>query len=282
MPIIDSFHLNRSSPFSLIEPEENKTDLTLTQLAAPTVGVHGRVTNSATGLPVANATVKLISSSGDPVAHTQTNPAGIYSIEGLAPGTYTVIAALNGFTTTNGQTLVLSGGQIANIDISITPETPLNTVYGVITNQVTGTPVGNANVALVPALGTTSNVTLVKSNSNGQYVMCEIVDGSQILITSAAGFYESSFVPITIGGGTILRADVALVPFSVPQSTVNGFITQQDGTPIANACVGLYLLDIGGVEILQQVTFSDSSGFYIFGRTAAGNYIIKSKQQQTV
>jgi len=63
---------------------------------------------------------------------------------------------------------------------------------------------------------------------------------------------------------------------------VHGFITQQNGTPVANACVGLYLVDPQGVENLQQITFTDSRGFYIFGRVAAGTYVVKAKSEKTV
>lgn len=283
MPTIDDFLLNESSTFVLGAATENRTDLILTQLAAPTAGIHGTVTNSASGLAVDNAIVKLRTQSGDPVEHTETNPAGNYSIQGITPGTYTINVALFGFITSNGLTFTIQSGQSLNFNISITPNSrALNAISGIITNQSTGAPLVDATVILTPTVGTSESNNIAKSNADGEYMLTDIPDGEWQLLASAAGFYFSSQVPITISGGTIINIDIALQPDSLPQSTVNGFITQQSGTPIANACVGLYLINALGVEILQQITYSDSTGFYIFGRAAAGTYVVKAKSEKTV
>ncbi|HOV80521.1 MAG TPA: carboxypeptidase-like regulatory domain-containing protein [Bacillota bacterium] len=283
MPTIDDFLLKRSAEIPLGATEEKRSDLVLTQLAVQTGTVRGTVTNSVDGSHVANATVKLRTQTGDPVAHTLTNPGGNYVLEDVAPGTYTINAALQGFATSNGQTFTIQSGQNLNIDIAITPDTrSFNVVYGTVTNQATGAPVASANVALIPAIGVSENVMVAKTDALGQYQLCNVPDMTASLIVAAAGFYLSSFVSVTISGGSIIRTDVSLTPFTLPQATVNGFITQQNGTPVANACVGLYLVDQQGVEILQQVTFTDSRGFYIFGRVAAGTYVVKAKSEKTV
>lgn len=281
MPIVDDYLLGRSPAFPLGDTTENRTDLTLTQSAAPTGRVRGRVTNSVDGSPVADATVKLRTQSGDPARHTQTNAAGNYFIDEVVPGTYAINAAKQGFLTSTAQTFTLLDKQTLDIDISITPDTPLmNTVYGLVTNQATSIPIANARVVLTPTPGVFTNPTVAMTNNSGQYELCEISDGTQYIISAAEGFYQSGIIPVTVSGGAIVRMDVSLQQYALPQATVNGYITAQNGNPIANACVGLYLINLQGVEILQQMAFTDSSGFYIFGRAAVGTYVVKAKSEK--
>jgi len=281
MPTVDDFLLNRSPSFPLGATAENRTDLTLTQAAAPVGSVRGTVTNSVTGDRIANATVKLRTQSGDPVNHTETNPGGNYSLTDIVPGTYTINVALLGFVTSLGQTFTIQGGQNLTFDIAITPDArPQNVIYGVVSDQSSGLPISGAHVVLVPDLAIFENLTVVSSNATGQYNMCEISDSTASLAAGADGYYFSDFSTITISGATTVRSDITLQPYSLPQATVNGFIKTSNGTPIANACVGLYLLNTQGVEILQQVTFSDSNGFYLFGRATAGTYVVKAKSEK--
>lgn len=281
MPIVDDFLLNRSAAFPLSAEEEKRTDLTLSQAVPQTGRVRGRVTNSVDGSPVADAIVKLRSQSGDPVSHTQTNSAGNYIIESIPPGTYTLNVTKQGFLLSAGQTFSLQGGQTLDLDVSITPDTqPRNTLYGTVTNLATGQPLDGCEVVLVPDQTTPANATVSVSNGKGEYLIERIPDGTQSLLVNKHGFYINSFIPITISGGVILNADVSLQPYNLPHSTVNGFITKPTGQPVANACVGLYLINPQNIEILQQVTFTDANGFYIFGRAVAGTYVVKAKSEK--
>ncbi len=282
MPRVDDFLLGRSPSFPLDATAEGRTDLTLTQSAPATGRVRGRVTNSVDGSPLDNVTVKIRSQSGDPVAHTTTNPGGNYLFNDIAPGTYTINIALHGFVTPPGQTFTLQGGQTLDIDFAMTPEVrPLNVLYGVITNQATGLPIEGAKAALIEQTFTLPN-NLSWTNASGQYLMAEIPDGQYLLVVHQSGFYASQLVPLTISGGQILRTDVVMQPVSVPQATVNGYIKQQNGTPIPNACVGLYSIDISGLETLQQIVFTDTQGFFIFGRAVPGTYVVKAKSEKIV
>lgn len=227
-------------------------------------------------------TVKIRTQSGDPVTHTETNPGGNYLINNLAPGTYTINVALHGFTTPSGQTFTILGGQTIDINFSMTPEArPLNIIYGIVTNQATGLPILDIKVALIRT-GDTIPSNLSWTNASGQYLMAEISDGDYFLIAHGAGYYATSQIPVTISGGQIVRTDIVMQPVAVPQATVNGYIKQENGTPIPNACVGLYSLALSGVETLQQVTFTDSNGFYIFGRAMPGTYVVKAKSEKII
>ena len=283
MPRVDDYLLGRSSSFPLVSAEEDRSDLILTQSAPARGRVRGRVTNAVDGSRIADATVKLRSLSGDPVAHTLTNPAGNYIIEGIRSGTYIISAVYSGFLTAVGRTFTIHGGRTVDINITLSPDTqPQNVVFGVVTSQVTGETIDNALVALVPDLTSPDDISVVRSNEDGEFLISGIPDSEQTLVSGADGYYESLFVPLDISGGTPIRSDIALQPYSLPRATINGYIRNTDNSPIANAFVGLYMINGQGVEVLQQVTYTDANGFYIFGRAVSGTYVIKSKLEKVV
>jgi molybdopterin-binding protein len=281
MAKIDDYLLNRSSSFPLGSTEEDRTDLTLTQSAIATGRIRGRVRNSVNGAFIDNAIVKVRTQSGDPVSHTITNPSGNYSIDVIVPGTYIINVSLGGFLTTAGQAFTILIGQQLDVDIAITPDSrSRNTIYGIVTKLVTGETIAGVDVVLLQDPGIIGNSITAKSNADGEFIINEVPDGTRTLIAYKSGFYLSPYILVTISGGIIVNSDIALQSYQFPQATVNGFIKNPSGTPIVNACVGLYLFDIHGVEILQQVTFTDSSGFYIFGRAVAGTYVVKAKSEK--
>lgn len=283
MPRVDDYLLGRSPQFSLTPEAENRTDLTLTQSATPSSRVRGKVTNSVSGQGLEGVTVKIRTQAGDPVAHTSTNPSGNYQINDLAAGTYVINVALLGYVSPSGQTFSIQGGQTIDINFVITPEShALNVVYGVVTNQSTGEVIFDAIVAIVGAPLDLTNVRAQETNASGQYLCGDLPDGDYVASVSKFGFKDSNTVPFTISGGTLLRLDIELVPVTVPQATVNGYIKTQSGVPIANACVGLYEVPLGGTETLLQVTRTDSNGFYLFGRVSAGQFVVKAKSEIVV
>ncbi|MEV7502550.1 carboxypeptidase-like regulatory domain-containing protein [Streptomyces sp. NPDC093018] len=64
-------------------------DVTLAGLG----NVHGTVRHEHTGQPVPDAQITLLSSSGEVVASAATDPDGAYTLQNLAPGTYTVVTS---------------------------------------------------------------------------------------------------------------------------------------------------------------------------------------------
>ncbi|MEW2620440.1 carboxypeptidase-like regulatory domain-containing protein [Streptomyces sp. NPDC048106] len=64
-------------------------DVTLTG----TGNVHGTVRHEHTGRPVPDARITLLSASGEVVASAATDTDGTYTLENLAPGTYTVVTS---------------------------------------------------------------------------------------------------------------------------------------------------------------------------------------------
>lgn len=99
----DDFLLKRSTSFELDATTEARADLSLSQSASTTGNIQGLVTNG--GALITGATVKLISGTGEPVAHTETNSVGRYQFSGIPTGTYRVnVALLRRFPETSSRT----------------------------------------------------------------------------------------------------------------------------------------------------------------------------------
>ncbi|WNM36569.1 carboxypeptidase-like regulatory domain-containing protein [Streptomyces sp. Li-HN-5-11] len=75
----------------------------------PAAGAAGAVRHERTGRPVADARVTLLDARGQVVASTTTTADGTYTLDDLAPGVYTVVAA--GFPPVSTEVALGSGGE---------------------------------------------------------------------------------------------------------------------------------------------------------------------------
>lgn len=278
MPRVDQYLLGRSAPVELAETAEGRADLTLS-LSAPTTGtVRGTVTNAATADPVAGAIVKLMTPNGTAVDHRETNPAGNYAFDSVAPGSYLVLISATGFVTPAPSAFTVTGGKTVVVDLALTPSTsPAGAVYGTVTDAITGNALAGAPTSLFNiSTGFTYATTL--TDAGGEFLFCHVADGTYTVVTSLSGYIPSPTVEVTISGGDIAVVTFSLQPVSVSQATINGFIRNTAGDAIPNACVGVYSIDpTTSVETLLQVSFSDSGGRYLFNRIGAGTYVVKAK-----
>ncbi len=282
MPVADQYLLGRSPSFPLAATQEGRTDLALSSSAPPSGIVRGTVSDPS-GAGIGGATVKLITPGGAPVDHQDTNPAGNYIFNNVAPGSYSLVVAKTGYVTSSTVTFTIEGGQQLTIDVTLTPSTtPQGTIYGFVTDSSTGAPLASAPVILTQGSPPTA-VAITLTDAAGEVMFCEVPDGSYSLLAAGSeGYLASLPSPVTVNGGAFVSISIAMLPVPVPQATVNGFITDAaTGNPIPNACVGLYTLDGTGLETLQQVTFTDSGGRYLFSRAGAGNYVVKAKAETT-
>lgn len=277
MPQLDEFLLGRSPTFSLPSGAEQQENLAL--LPNPDLNfatVFGLV--SAGGLPVNNATVKLLTLTGDPVAHATSNESGLYAIRNVPPGAYQLVAITAGYAVSAPQTFTLSPRAVLLVNISLTgdPRTQLSNVFGLILNSETAARIAGATVALT--LPDSTIVSITSSNADGQFLLCAVANGSYLITASKNGFDVLPPIPVALTGPSIVRSDLFLTPSSAVQGTVHGFIRDQGGAPLASAFVGLYSVLPGG-ETLIRTVLTNVNGLYLIGEVAAGTYLVKAKRQ---
>ncbi|HOV80522.1 MAG TPA: carboxypeptidase-like regulatory domain-containing protein [Bacillota bacterium] len=276
----ESFLLNSSQQFSLATGAENRTDLTLSPNPdLRTSIITGNVLTGST--PVVNALVKVLTPAGDPVDHQFTNAEGNYMTNPLPTGVYQIVAAAPGFLTSAPATVNLPAvtGSFVNFTLTTDPRGSKNTLYGLVLDQVTGKRIAGASVVLADAQGEVAATTL--TDNEGEYILCETADGSYTIAAEKSGYALPAPLPVTVAGGQLAQTNISLSPQVVTESTVQGFIRDPAGNPLAGACVGLYAV-ADSAETLVRITFTNNEGFYLFGGVAAGNYVVKAKQATVI
>ena len=83
-----------------------------------TASLRGSVLD-ASGNAIPSAEVSLTQSDSGAVAQTVSDANGQYQLDGLAPGTYTLVASKAGFVVYHQDSLQLSAGQLLDADISM-------------------------------------------------------------------------------------------------------------------------------------------------------------------
>lgn len=141
--------LGRSSQFSVTTAGENKTDLTLASSSKTNYGAIAVEVKAGTA-PVSNALVQILTSSGAPVESQFTNPSGLSVSSQLPAGLYHVVAAAPGYLTSAPATANLPGAAGVKISLSLTadPRASLNTIYGLVLDEVSGNRLNNATFTL--------------------------------------------------------------------------------------------------------------------------------------
>ncbi|MHB8124433.1 MAG: carboxypeptidase regulatory-like domain-containing protein [Desulfitobacteriaceae bacterium] len=276
----ESYLLDRSQEFNLTTGAENRTDLTLTP--NPDVRNSPIATYVLAGqTPVLDALVKVLTPTGNPIDHNYTNAQGLGISMPLPTGIYQVVASAPGFVTSAPVTVNLPAVDAALITISLTPDprAALNTLYGLVLDQVTGNRIGSASVILTNSQGQT--VATTQTDSDGEYLICETANGSYSIIAEKAGYQLPAPLTVNVSGGQIAQTNISLTPDVVTEGTVQGFIKNENGDLLGGATVGLYSVTDTMEHLIQQ-TFTNANGFYLFGGVVAGRYLVKAKVEVTI
>jgi len=271
----EQYLLNQSSQFNITPGVENRSDLTL--LPNPDVNKSAIVCMvQYNSTPLANALVKVLTASGDPVDHQFTNSEGESVSIQIPAGTYQVVVSAPGFVTSTPQTVTLpnTSGVILNVTLAPDTRAAQNTIYGLVIDQITSERIASATVVLSDSLGQALNSTT--TDDQGEYLFYEIDSGTYQLTSIKDGYLLSTPITITVTGAQLSQTDIQLTPEVTTEGTVQGFIRDQTGNLLGGAFIALYSLS-GGTETLVRETLSNQNGFYLFGNIVAGVYLVKAK-----
>ena len=139
--------------------------------------ITGRVTDAATGQPIASAQVNVVNST----IGALTNDNGQYSIRGVIPGTHVVRALRVGYAEQRG-TVIVSAGQTATLDLAMKAvAVTLNPVVTTATGEQRRVEVGNSiaqvNAAQIVATKAVENMAdLLTARAPG----VQVIPGTQI------------------------------------------------------------------------------------------------------
>ena len=224
--------------------EGTLVDTALTSSATITVAggwtISGVVTDASTALPLANAAVAL---GGQTVS---TNVSGEYTIS-VPNGSHTLTASAAGYSSNTATTAVNNGSQ-SNVNIALAPTSiPTHTVSGQVTDSAINAPIAGATVTIQ------GTALIATTDSNGDYTISSVPNGSHIIEVSMAGYAPDSDT-VTVSGADKTNVDFALVPFSGVTYSIFGQVTDADtGSPIVGATV----------TIAGQTVTTDINGDYL-------------------
>ena len=282
----DLLSLQYSQNFDIQGMQEVNVDLELPPASTSLATVYGVVTDGTA--PLADATVKLFDSAGQPYQHTLTDAAGAYTLTGIPAGTYSLAAVKEGYLLSDAAGVTLSAGATTQMNLTCTAEASLSlgTIAGVLTVtdpiQGTATPLGGAKITLQDALGT--NLAATYTAADGEFAFYDLADGVYTLLASAEGYVATSSMTAVIAGGSIANVTMSMTVDSRTYSgTVSGIIRNSAGQAVAGCFVGLYqVVTVAGVsqELLIATTKTNDAGKYLFGGVIAGAYLVKAKLER--
>ena len=215
---------------------------------------------------IGSATISILTG---PTAGRQalSDATGKYTLSGLAPGTYTLVARRTGFNSQQ-TTVTVTAGATANLDFTLAANTAVGgTLQGTLTRGDNRLPVANATVTLQPVTGSTQTVT---TGGDGFYSFTGLVTGSYGLTVGATGFATLTRSGITVRDGQVTTVNFQL---NTVQSQV-GILTGQVKSAAGVGIQGIDVRLINGLSAGLSAT-TNSSGFYSIRGIVPGTYNVR-------
>jgi hypothetical protein len=145
--------------------------------------IQGEVTDSSGAvIPEANITAEEVTTHFKTLG--KTNGSGLYTFGSLNPGTYTVTSTAAGFRSATRSNVVLTAGNLEQVDFKLTPGTA-NEVVDVVSNESTLIDSGSANISTTLS---SKEVTDLPNVGRNPFVMATLAAG--VINTGSGGYFQ--------------------------------------------------------------------------------------------
>jgi uncharacterized membrane protein len=205
--------------------------------------INGSVSDIVTGLPVANADVKVRNEYGFE-KHTTTNGYGYFDVNTISGRSYIDVRA-DGYAL-NTTTVVMAGEHTINPKLS--PENSI--VNGFIYDNTTGASVSNAYI--IVRSGGYYNST--RSNASGYYAIRSIAGHIEMEV-SRRGYFPD-VMNFNLSYGETRTVDMQIEPITAESSTISGYVcynsTRLPGVKVVVSDHAKY----------EKTTLTDSDGYF--------------------
>ena len=262
--------------------------------------ISGRVTDASTGAPLANITIKVVTSDGGWGGLVQTDASGIYTTAGMAEGTY-YLRTLNAYPYLDElySDIPCPGAscwELSGTGVPVKADTTVNgidlqltlggTITGTVTDASTGAPLTNISVRAFTASGEVAG-SIVTTNPSGQYSLPGLVTGIYLVRTTNSlpfldELYREQPCPAdscyaTMGTAVSVTAGTATtgVDFTLARSaTLTGTVRDaRTGAPIAGVSVQAF--NASGSPAGSSPP-TNGSGVYAVTGLATGTYYLRT------
>ena len=169
--------------------------------------ISGRVVNMETGMGIFGATV---SANGPSQQINATDSNGYYTISGLAPGPYVIVASASGYLSQSYMLFVYETASPSFPDFRLHLLSIMGRVYDSSTPSIG---IAEANV--------TMGECCVLTNSTGHYEILDLSDGSYTVAATSPGYTnESQLVTVSAGVSTVADFGLSQVASGIISGTV--------------------------------------------------------------
>ncbi len=228
--------------------------------------ITGTVTNASNGQPLPGTTISVYSNL-TVIGSALTDANGLYSINELAPGNYTVVASAPGFNSSAvGAIVTANTTTVVDFALAATP----GTISGTVIDAVTMSKIPGA------AINVFSGQTLIASaltDSNGFYQI-QNLSPDNYAVTASKATYQTQAIGAMVTAGTTTTVDFALIK---PPGTITGTVTDAVTTnPIEGASVSVFS---GQTFIANALT--DAMGKYTIPDLEPGQYTVIARAGTT-
>ena len=242
--------------------------------------ISGRVTDSITGQPIYNARIVAKSPDRDGARYeSDTDMDGLYTLNGLAPGTYVIRAEAErqGYirmyyddrADRNEADLVtvLDSRPIEDVDFEMTLGA---TISGRVTDVATGRAIVDLNFSAGPEDG--DDVSWTNTDGSGFYVLRGLPEGVIKVEVEGQGYIIEYFTVRVAGSAPVEGVDLQLQL----GATISGRVTDAaSGRPAANVNIGAGPIGQGRISW----TDTDRDGFYVLRGLPNGVFEVDAGSQ---
>jgi len=180
---------------------------------------------------------------------------------------------LRGTVTSGGSGL--SGATVKVYDVNDNP------VYGKILEAGNRKPIVDAEVYLKSLDDSCNTMYKTFSNSNGQYLIYNILPNEYSLIIKKQGYLKTEMSYLKIEKYDRVSLFFDLIRYSNNSNSICGMITS-DNIPIPKADVFLYEINNQNEERIVQEQMTNNIGLFLFLNVESGLYLVKGKLQNSV
>jgi hypothetical protein len=233
--------------------------------------IAGMVSAPGGGAPAAANVDATLASGGGPILDGTVNADGTYTITGLAPGAYTVVAESPGDGPALATPITVTAGNTTGSTNLVLAATGA-TVSGVVTDTDTGAPIPGATITTSTLNGADGPITTA---ADGSFSLGGLSTGTvQLGIDSPDNTHLATTMSVSVTSGQDTTADVTLDPAGTVMATIEAAGT---GTPLANQVVTVVGPSPGSSTEPEQAQEedTDASGQVDVTGLSAGNYDVQ-------
>jgi len=259
---------NFASQTSTVHIAPNEIESINADLTPNPATVSGRVVDTGTGAPIANALIQAFTTEGTFVTSTLTDVNGQYTLTGLPEGIFTISASATDFATQT-QTVTLTPNETETVDFSLIPNPA--SLSGIVTDAQTGSSIAGALVQVF-VVGTTISVKTTLTDATGQYRISSLPAGTYNILLSAKGFINQT-VSITLISNEIKILDITLNPKFA--AIIGVVLDAKTGIRLANILIEVF----NDQRVLVASILTDVNGQYKIFDLPEGKFTIKASSK---